>query len=65
MRECENKVAVTGDVECGDRDLRSGERGQEFPGAVDVAIPIESPAEACAPKFVYVEVDVCLGEPLG
>src|ERR1700732_4544044 len=54
--EGENKVPVAGDVERGDTDLRSGERGQEFPATVDVAIPVETPAEACAPKFVYVEV---------
>src|ERR1700730_7115093 len=63
--EGDNQVPVADDVECRDADLHSGERSQEFPAAVDVAIPVETSAEACAPKFVTVEVDVRLGEPLG
>src|SRR5713226_2899607 len=58
--EGDHEVPVTGDVKRGDGYTRPGKGGQQFPVAVDIAVPAESSAEAGAGEFLRVEIDVGL-----
>src|SRR3984893_198721 len=55
--EGHHRVAVAGDVEGRYHDLCSGEGRQEFPVAVDVAIPVEPAAKPGAGEFARIEID--------
>jgi hypothetical protein len=61
--EGDHEVPVAGDVERGDGHARPGKGSEEFPVAVDIAIPVEAPAKAGAREFPHVELDVGLREP--
>jgi hypothetical protein len=62
-REPDDEVAVAGDVEGWDGNDGAGERRQELPAAIDVAVPVEPAAEAGACELTDVEVDVGGGQP--
>src|ERR1700751_2607240 len=53
--EGNNKITVAGDKERGDGHTRASERTQEFPIAIDVAIPIEATAKPRACEFTRIE----------
>src|SRR6058998_4074580 len=62
-REAHYEIAVAGDVEGGNGDDGAGERRQELPVAIDVAVPVEPAAKAGASELTGVEVDVGGGQP--
>ena len=54
--EANDQIAVAGDVERGDGDAGPGERCQQLPVAIDVAVPVEPAAEPGARELARVEV---------
>ena len=61
--EGDNQIAVASDIEGGHGDLLAGEWGQEFPAAIDVAVPVQAAAESRAGEFLHIKVDVGFGQP--
>src|SRR5712691_737686 len=61
--EGHHQVPVAGDVERRDSHARPGKGSEEFPVAVDIAIPVEAAAKAGAREFPGEELEVGLGEP--
>ena len=61
--EVNDKILIAGNVERRRGHWRALERRRQFPVAVNVAVPVETAAEAGAGELACKEVDVGLGEP--
>jgi len=62
-REPDNEITVAGDVEGRDGDNGAGERRQQLPVAIDVAVPAEPAAKAGAAELTGIEFDVGGAQP--
>src|SRR4030095_7066865 len=51
-----HEVAIAGDVKRGDCHMRRGKWGQEFPVAIDVAVPVQSATKPGAREFTRIAV---------
>src|SRR5580700_5035043 len=58
-----DEVAVSSDIQPRNAYLTAGIRREEFPVAVNVAIPIQSAAKARAREFVHIEIYVRFAKP--
>src|SRR5882757_5602421 len=63
--ESDHHVAIAGNVKRRNRHLQICERRQQLPVAVDVAIIVESAAEAAALELAGVEIDIGFAQPRG
>src|SRR5262245_16253834 len=61
--EGDYQVPVTSDIERRDGHACPGKGGEEFPVAVDIAIPVQAPAKAAARECPREELDVGFSEP--
>ena len=61
--EGDHQIPVSGDVERGHGHARSGKRREEFPVAVDIAVPVQSSAKPGTREFPCEELDVGLRKP--
>src|SRR5262245_30099891 len=57
------QVPVSGDVERGHGHARPSKGREEFPVAVDIAVPVQPSAKPGTREFPCEELDVGLGEP--
>src|SRR5215831_13765432 len=58
-----HQVTIAGHIKRRHCHLRAGERGQQFPISIDVAVPVQAAAKSGALELTDVEIDVLCAKP--